>query len=376
MKILPIRKWGIVCLCCLLLTGCWDSLEIEKRTLAVSLAVDKEKEDFVVSIQVPNPRQIAGGGEGGGGGQGGPEAIEIFTGTGKTIGEALIDIQSKTNYPVFFGHAQTFFVSEAVAKSGLSSIIDFLRRSPQVRRQLWPIVVKGKAMDALQTQVKLEQIPTDYMRHLIEMNVRPGRIPEITLGDVLIDLSTPWKHASILYYIEAKKNAFEWLGMAVFKRDKMVGVLDIGEATPLLQLRYGKRGFNFVAPCGNGRKGITVFRPKEIERKIDVSAKPSIDIRISLVGDVEEKTCPIYIKDPSDYRKLNQQIAREFEMKGQTLVQKAKRQLNTDIFQLGDYIHAYHPDLWKRLDWEKDFARIPINVHYSVNVGRVGLEAQ
>lgn len=375
-KRLPGHRYAILILCCLLLTGCWDSLEIEKRTLAVSIAVDQDEEGYLVSLQVPNPRKIAGGGEAGGGGEGGPEAIEILQGRGKTVSEAIKEIQRKSNLPIFFGHTQTLLVGEDLARAGINPIIDFFRRNPQIRRQLWPIVVKGKAVDAIQTLVILEPIPTYYLRDLIELNTRSQRLPETTLGEVLVDLSTPWKQSPLFHYIYAKKDEFEWAGMAVFKQDKMVGVLNEQEVNSFVHLRYGIRGVNMIVPCGDGRKGEIAFLPKNIERKIVFHNKPSIDVHIHIKGDIEEISCNMVAKNMNDFKKLDQLIANEYEKYAKLVLQKAKNVINADIFHFEDVLHAHYHDLWKRLDLKKEFARIPIHVRYSVNIERIGLEAQ
>lgn len=374
MKRLPVLKCTLLFLCCLCLVGCWDSLEMEKRTLAVAIAVDRDKNDFLVSLQVPNPRKIAGGGESGGGGEGGPDSIQIFQGRGKTISEAIQEIHHKSNFPIFFGHAQTLFVGEELAKEGIEPIIDFFRRNPQIRRQMWPIVIKGKAASALETHVVLEPIPTYYLRDLIEVDTRSHSLPETSLGDVLVDMATPWREAPLFHYISADKDQFTWLGMAVFKRDKMVGVIKGQEVNTLIHIRDGKRGNGMIAPCqGNG---YVVFRPKKIERKIVVNKEPAIHVYIRLKGDIEEKTCNLNAIKEKDYEKLNKMIVSHYEKVAKTAIEKAKNTIGVDYFHFEDYLHAFYTSDWKKLDWNKDFKRIPIYVHYSVKVERIGTEAR
>jgi Ger(x)C family germination protein len=301
----------------------------------------------------------------------------VFSGNGRTVTAALAQIQSLTNYPLFFGHTQMILFSEEVARRGIGPFMDVMRRSSELRRQLWPIVIKGKAKNGLFVQTNLEQIPTSFLRSAIETGVRSGRMPDMTLGRLLIQLSTPHKRAPVLNYFAAEPQGYRWLGVAVLNGERMVGTLTNEEVIPFLHLRERKRGWSMVAPCPN-QAGEMVFRPSSLRSRTQISeaANPSIRVRVELEGSVIEKDCRFPLNDPQALTEAGRMFAAIYEKQARDLIRQAQTRFRTDIFLFGNQIHAWHPGLWRRLNWKEDFPGIPIQVEYRVNVRRTGLEAR
>lgn len=356
------------------LVGCWNAQEIEKRTIVVSMAIDRnESGELTVSIQVPNPRQIAGGGGEGGGGGGGGGAVEVYSGSGPTLEAAFEELSRKSIYPMFLGHMQTLIFSEEMAKQGIAPILDFLRRDPEIRRHMYPIVVSGNAEDALTVQPKLEQIPTYYVRNFIESQVDLERVYDMTLGKVFVDLSHPGKQVPLFYYFKATKDGFKYNGMAVFHGDKMIGALDPAEMNIVLNVREKKAGRRVIAACPGGK---IVFRPHKVKRRFTITNQPKAMIAIKVEGEVLENSCNFTIKDERALEKVNKIVASQYEQIAREVTARAQRELKTDVFQIRNHVHSYYPQIWKRVNWETAFPHMPIQVKYDVNVKRIGLKAQ
>lgn len=357
----------------LLIPGCWDRLDIEERLSVVSMGVDKVREGLEISVQLPIPQNIIGGGGGRGGGGGDP--VHLYSGTGKTLMEALNKINRQSDRPLFFGNMQTVLFGEEMAKAGISPVLDHFRRDPEVRRELWTVVVKGKAKEALMTETKLQQVPSDFIRELLKNGTRKENLTETTLGNLFISLSNPAKRAPVLNYFEKKKDAFQWLGVAAFRNDRMVGVLKDEEVIPLVQIAEEKEGNQLIAPCPN-RPGTIVFKPDGIKRQVKISGTPVADIDLQLEGAIVEKTCNLDLSKPQTLKEIGEHLERVYEQKARALVDKSQKDFRADILQIGKYVRAYQPGAYKKMEWQKQFPRIPIRVSYNVIVRRIGMRAQ
>jgi spore germination protein KC len=374
------RKWILLCLCAIFpfgATGCWDSQMIEQRTFVAAMALDVAKGGYEATIQAPVPAKIVGGGGegGGGGGKGGPEAVQLFSGKGKSLAEAILDLQSRVNYPLFFGHTQIILLSEEVARRGIDDVLDYMRRHPEFRRRLWPVVVKGKAIEGLMIKTRLEQIPTYYLRDMIETNVKAGRVPDQTLNDVYINISTPYREVSLLNVVTGEESDYDMKGLAVLKKGRMVGVVPHPMSNPLLQIREQKRGWNMAVPCPDGQ-GKVLFRPTWVQRKIEVSDEPAVRIHVDVEGNLIEKTCGIDLSQQKAVKSLERRLAEAYEKTARDLVEQTYRRMKVDVFQLGNYIHAFEPDLYRKIDWKNNFSSIPVTVDYDVQIRRMGLESR
>jgi spore germination protein KC len=358
-----------------LLAGCWDQREIEERTSVVALAVDQDPMGYKVSVQVPNPMKIFGAGGGGGGG--GEDAVQMLTGKGKTLMEAINDIQNQTNQEVFLGHARLVLIGEKVAKKGIWSLTDGFRRHPAIRRRLWPLVVKGEAQSVLQVKTKLEQIPTVYIMDMVDSGVRDDSMADMTLGRLFKALYNPALDP-YMNYIQAEKDTVRWLGLALFKKDKMVGSLNAQESAILLQAKESKSGDPISVPCLD-RKGEIVFQPTRVKTKYQINKTNDnvrIHVRILVNGEVSEKTCPIDLSQDGHLEKLEKTVEQWYERMGNTVLRKTQKDLKTDVFGFGNEIRAFHPDIWKSLNWKKQYPNAQIDLKYQVEIRRVGLDVK
>lgn len=375
-----LRNISVFVLMSLLVTGCWDTLELEKRLIVASLTLDKSKEGYELNVQVPIPTLIVGGGEGGGGGiggggSGGSGPVQNFNGTGKTLSKALSQIQNQNSLPLFYGYTLTVLFGEKLAREGIANTLDTFRRNPEIRRQLWPVVVQGEAKKALKVETKLEQIPTYYLKNMLESNQRSGRIPASTLGDFFINISNDYMEVPLLNYIKPMKNTFMWSGVAVFNKDRMIGLLNKEETSVLVQLREQKNGWSMEVPCPVG-EGKMVFRPTGVKRKFTISKEHSVEIDINVDGELAEKSCGFKMSDSRSVTLVEREVAKGYEREAKALIAKAQNDFKLDIFLIGRYVHAYHPAIWERRDWQAQFRDMPVRVKYNIKLERMGLEAE
>ncbi|WP_124727660.1 Ger(x)C family spore germination protein [Staphylospora marina] len=358
-------------------TGCWDNQPIEERSIVAALAIDKAEQEYEATVQIPVPALIVGGGgdEGGGGGKGGPDSVQLFTGRGKSLAEALLDIQTRVNYPLFYGHTQILLLSEEVAREGISNMLDFMRRHPEFRRRLWPVIVTGKAKDALVIRTRLEQIPTTYLRNLIETNLAGGKATNNALGDLYMNLSDPHQQVILLNVVEAEESDYKLKALAVFKGDKMMWSIPHPLSNPAFHIIRKKKGWNMVVQCP-GDQGNIVFRPTGVKRRIKINAKPRVDIDVEVEGNVEETTCRTDLSKEHFVKQLENRVKVAYERQAQNLVREAYRERGIDLFKIHARVHAFHPELSKTFDRPDTIRTLPVNIRYTVQVRRIGLEAQ
>lgn len=356
---------------CVALSGCWDEQKIEKQISVAALGIDTHKSDLQVTIQVPIPVKIAGsGGDGGGGGQ---EAVQFFVGNGKDLDDALRNIQKQLDESLTLGHLRLIVFSQEIAERGLAPVIDGLRRNHEIRRELWPIVSKGKASDLLHANPKLEPIPAVYLMDMFESHSQRGSIFDRKLIHLLNDLSDHSKQP-MLNYIAHTDKTVNWAGTALFNKTHMVSSLNEVESRLLLQLGDGNRGSHISVPCPNDRKGIITVDPRKVRRKVtfdEAAFKFRIAIRID--GVIEEKTCALDLAQQKHIALVEKKLKQQYEAGATRLVRKLQQQ-RIDVLKLGLMLRAFYPDVWERIDWQKAFPKAAIDVAYTVRIRGRGAE--
>ena len=370
-----------------ILTGCWDRRELEERTSVLAIAVDvvEGREDlYKLTVQIPIPIKIAGSSGQGGGGN--ADAVKIMSVTGKTILDANNNLQLRLNQKLFLGHTRVLAISEEVAKKGIGDIMDSFRREPQIRRLMWPIVVKGEAATLLKIKPQLAQIPVVFLMDLIENGAKMGTIPDQTLGDYFNQTSNKTMQP-FLNYVQASETEVRWKGIAVFRGHKMVGALNDIQSWSLLQLRNEDRGGDIIIPLPNQKGGYVTFRPHFVKKKLELKGSHIAGEKnhnghaaaffCELQGDIVEVTADLKLPPEKFIKQMQVLIKKEMENRAQKLFQQLQKDYNSDILKLGLALRAHHyRDYWEKHDWERDFKNFPVRAVYTIKIRRLGMEMQ
>jgi spore germination protein KC len=367
----------VMLICLSLLTGCWDRRELEERTSILAFAIDmaEGREDlYRVTVQIPIPIKIAGSsGQGGGSSE---DAVKIMSVTGRTITDAANNLQLRLNQKLFLGHTRVLAVSEEVARKGIGDVMDAFRREPQIRRLMWPIVVKGEAATLLKIKPQLSQIPVVFLMDLIESGAKMGTIPDQTLGDYFNQTSNK-SMEPYLNYVQASETEVRWKGVAVFRGHKMVGALNDIQSWSLLQLRDEDRGGDVIIPLPDTENGFVTFRPRFVKSKLDLKGSHGAAFYCELQGDIVEVTEDLNVPPEKFIKEMQVLVKKEMEQRANKLLRQLQKDFNSDIMKLGLALRAHHyRDYWEKHDWKKDFKNFPIRVVYTIKIRRLGMEMQ
>ncbi len=148
----------------LILSGCWNSMELNTIGIALVLGLDIEDGKVVLTAEVINPIPAKE-----------KSSIErdyivrYVQGVGNNIFEAFRDITLKFDRRIFISHNKVIILGEEFAKKGLIDEIDLLSRDNEQRETAYLFVAKGaKAYEVMGINNGLEEIPANYLLKLIE----------------------------------------------------------------------------------------------------------------------------------------------------------------------------------------------------------------
>lgn len=386
----------------LILTGCWDRIELENRAIILAISVDKagpeemtdnpvtyldeppsEVDNWVkLTVQIAVPGRIPLGPEVSAGEQ---KPVWVLSATGVSVNDAVQNLQQKTANELFLGHLRVIAVSEAYARDGLQNLNDYLRRNAQVRKAAWMIVVNGEASTLLDVNPELERVPALYLVSILESAVRMGKVPNLFLGRFWTSLSSQAKSGLLAYLqIEDKENIL-LKGMAFFRGDQMVGVtepLEIGYYMAVKGINPG--GYPGLAPGPEDEDELVIFRAEKRKSRIKIRFEngiPHIDINIHIEGNITEKNSETFAVDTNEkLKEITERFAQLAVPKYSAFFQKTQ-QYGVDIIGLGEYVRARYPNYWmenvkEEHDWEEIYKEIPIHVDVKYDIRRVGMKSR
>lgn len=389
----------------ILLSGCWDRLELEDRAVILGVAIDKlapgmsgdendvthlnesnpakNQDEIRVTVQIALPGRIPlGPGEGGGGKSGSTNPLWIIGVSGHTIDDALMNLQQQVSSRLFFGHLRVIVISEELARDGIANINDYFRRNPEVRRMAWMMVSNGKAEKIIRAQPPLERVPTVYLISMLDNAVKMGKYPQEFVGRFWSNVSKIGEEGVLPYVKIKKEEVVELAGIAMFNGDRMVGStkpLEIAAYMGIKGLNPG--GYRGVIPFKG--TAITIYvthRTSKVRFRIR-DGQPEFDIRIRHEANIEEKTNEnIDLNNERVLHEIEQADSEWSKRLHESLIAKTQ-QLGADIFGFGELVRAKQPAYWDQNirtaeRWQIMYKQIPIHVDVKIMIRRVGMKAR
>jgi spore germination protein KC len=360
--------------------------ELDERAYVLTIGVDKGVSDKLrFTFQFPT---LSGGQSqsSSGGGESSKEKtardLSAITIDCPTIYSGIAMIYSSYSRRMNLTHAVYLIISEELARESVMPFINGMTRSAQVRRTMYVIVCKGKAMDFIKELTPFAGTSVAKSLELIMQNSELSGLYEIitynefanrskctkcqataTLA-ALNDLSKLKEDSGQTkefvsegdYYPgevpRQSENKFEFMGTALFNGMTMVGELNGNETRSMLMLRGDFKESQIVIPDPADpslRIGAQVFQQKKPvvkvsfeEGKVKIHATVYLEGALQNVQNAGPNTHDRIIKTEDTFERFIR------EKLDQTV--KKCQALNCEVFDFG---YKAARQFWTIQDWEK-----------------------
>lgn len=369
-----------------LVTGCWNRRELNTLGILGAVAVDLEGEKYKATFEFIKPKPIGSKG----GGEEKKESVDIVQATGDSSFDAFRNATLKFERKVFIPHAKVYLFSEEVARKGMIDFIDFFQRDHETRRSTYVVIAKGSsAAEILNTPGGIENIPSNYMKRLLDDYRFNSKALATRLLDLLKYYYDKGKQPTIgIIYknekpkeITLKKSETEYElsteGAAMFLEEKLVGFLD-GPETRALNFVTGKAKSGVLVSPSPGGKGSNTVELMKSGSKNDVEiqgGKAKINVKVSITGMLGEEKAKIDLKDSAVIEKIEKANSEVVKQEIETTIRKVQQEYKTDIFGFGQTVHRKYPREWQKIqdDWNDIFSSAEVKVEVETKIARTGL---
>lgn len=354
----------ILILNCIFISACWNYREIEQMAIVMGLAVDKgsDEHQFLVTAEIINPK---GGRE-----EKKQESVTIEA-TGDTIFDAIRQLTSLAGRKMYWSHAKVAIVSREIAATDILPLLDWVSRDQQARGDMWLLVSEGAtAGEILKSKPKLESSISMQLDTVFRSQKYLTGFPSKRMYQFIDDMGSGTINP-VLSAIKLLKQNNEMsptvLDTVVFKKDKMVGLLDHEESKALLFVQNSiKDGLYKIENVGDKKTSITleilgskttvkpIYSNGKIVMKIDIKPRVSIS-EISTTKDVLEPEGVELIKGIAN---------KKLESDSKNLIEKVQKEYKSDIFGFGKKVKDKYPELWRKIEknWDETFEKIEAQV--------------
>ncbi|WP_127496805.1 Ger(x)C family spore germination protein [Paenibacillus glycanilyticus] len=402
------RMLPLLLMTSVLLTGCWDRVEIDQRGFVVGVGIDEpdkkegekqgsniqdhdtqsqdkqsgvsSKQTFKVLYQIVMPAGLSTNKSDGS--SEGDKAYFNMSVEENAMATSMAKLSQRLSRAPFFEHLKVIIISESIARKPqkFAEAIDFFLRESQMRRSTRVMVTRDKAGNILNTHPPDQKLPAQYLEELSDNTKESSRIlPESRIGDVH-EFLLKHKSFAIQGVMNGNRNYSTVTEAAVFNgtSNQMVGFLNSKETAGLNfmegHVKGGQIKFTFEDRLG-------VFSIERVSRKLDCTFGrdnlPSFIFHIEVEGSVDEVFhAPDTLKEPA-ISAMETGVQKEIVKLMESTANKLQHEYNCDVMGLREYLFHNHYRWFKQHEnqWEEEgklFSTRPVQMDVKVSVRRSG----
>ncbi|KPB06542.1 Ger(x)C family spore germination protein [Bacillus sp. CHD6a] len=388
------RKWLCICSVLILLTGCWDKVELNEISIVTGIAIEKgDKAKFRVTVETINAPQLSADQPGSG------TPVITFQEEGNSLAELSERMNVGLSRKLIYSHTRIIVIDELLAKDGVGDVLDFLERTGEFRNDFNILISRGtKASDIVKTTYPLELVPSIKVHKQIEVYLEEwGGDPYVRLTDFISSLTSKGRHpvtsaVSIVGKPEAGKNIEQnskteldsivvISGLSVFKKDKLIGFLSREEARDYLWTQ-GLSRTSLTIPCymeGNEAENnfldIRIIHSHSDVTTTEEETGVKINVHISGEAKIQGTQCHQNLEKIKTYENHEEALNKYIEEKIMATIQKMQDEYQADIFGFGEVYFRTYPKKFKKLEdkWDEIFSEAEVEVLADYRIKRSGI---
>ncbi|WP_129689494.1 Ger(x)C family spore germination protein [Gottfriedia acidiceleris] len=358
-----------------LLTGCWDRLELNKLHLVDVNGFDlDDKTGEVKALFLVTKLKSTGQGTG-------VPISKMQVLKGPSVAEAIGEWEFTNQSPFIGISTRVYLISQSFAVNHPVSELDFLLDAPYSSINTPILVVDGNLSKVMETSSGHDKEFTKELNEFIISMEKNKTIPTVSMMNFIQSRNEPFSDLA-LPMLSPINSELELSGALLFRNGKPTGKkLDRNQVKMMMLLEGGNTGRqrftgNFSKKHGDKPSSDTAFKNnygftvKRNFSKIIVSNRssklPKISIKVKLqvsafeLGEEGHKLKP-------NYARMEKVLNKHFEEMALETI-KTMQSANSDVLGIGKELKAFHPKIWKSLNWRKDYPRMSIEPKFDISI--------
>ncbi|PIH03878.1 Ger(x)C family spore germination protein [Clostridium combesii] len=372
------------------MTGCWDKVEIDQKAFASVLGVDagkdigKEKQlkeisdsasftgskldKIKVTYAFPDISKL-------GPEKGGTAVNKTMSVDAYSMQDSIDKVINKSSRNLNFGHLKLMVLNTSILdySNTFKEVIDYLQRQPSINRMIYIVFSEDKSEEILKFKPSMEKSVENYIIGILENNKKNNTSSPLTLNEFLEETSENNTALIPVINIDKKSKDLKISKVAVIKDDKIKGYISTEQANSIQLInKKFKGGTRTIIRDGSPLD----YSIENSDRRIKIKDKKklSFDIKLNLEGQIKGYNIDKQISSKGNIKEIEDNLNKAITQDIKEVIRVSQAEYNTDILDLGEFIHKYHPKLWKEIkgNWNGLYKTVDINVSVDTKVRRIG----
>jgi len=375
----------------LLLTGCWDSVEIDRKAFVSTIGIDvggdidvrskmiNSKENtseksiensntLRVTYGFPDVRNMNA--------KKGTAAELAITVDGYSMTDAYFKAIGKSSRTLHFGHSKLLLLSDELFQYPeiLKEIIDYIEREPSLNRSVIMIIVKGKAKDYAKVKPEMEENIHNYITSLMGNSSKNGTVAPITLTKY-IDMLKSYDISMLPVFSLENEKDIELKGMAVIKDFTIKDYLNNDQITDIQILRGD------IGACRKAinRDGHNIdYYLKNVDKNLHIGYKNNklqLEYVINTEGTLKGYYTGAERLDSGIIEEIEKQFDESMKKDFEEIINFTSNSLKLDVIDIGSDIRRFHRGIWSEVEdnWPEALRTAEISIKVNNDIRNIGL---
>ncbi|OOB77653.1 MAG: hypothetical protein BEN18_10020 [Epulopiscium sp. Nuni2H_MBin001] len=428
-------KLSALLLAPLILTGCWDSVEINNRSVILEFAVDKylgdndtskpldDQNRYEITYSIPDMAKISGTES---------LATDMKTNilvTAPTIATSLDDLETRTRNTITFSHVKVILLGEELLKDAklFEESIDAITRGRVIARNVPILAVKGRTEDAMNVENTQQPLLGLYMMNYFNNKERPqAYFKSQLLGNFIKDMQDTGIATMPIFHLadneegntekpddnassasksdissdaaasdvtaseaaeddgkasstgeEASSTGYDISGGAIIKNYELVEYVDKDVVRGQLIVDGDIKNAPVVIEYDGYPLTYIIQHASSRKKFRTIDGQLSLVVELDIDGSIAEyvSTDENNIFNTPSMDEIKMLLANEILRQAFIAIDKS-HEINVDFLHVGQAMYRKEPDMWDKYkpSWEDEgFRNFPIHINANVNIENTGI---
>lgn len=355
-------KFFFMCIPVLLTTGCWDSVDINHKSITIAVGVDQLNGEVEFHGEIVKLASTSQDEEG----TSNPSGTYNLQAKGETFEAARVRYDANAPYKIFLGATRVVLFGHDFAENGIESYLNRIDSLYDYRKTLLPAITEGTTSELFTVHTDKDISIGFLVDNILSHYKRESKAICPNIGDLLSSIA--FGHEGFLIpLIGLADNEIAYLGLCVFKDAKLIDTIPIDKTKPLLYLLTLNPNTIELITDSLVPKNKYSYRVSLKKRKITTDFENGtviVNIHLQLHGELRYQYYIMELTDEITKRHealISKNVQRDIE----NIITRAQRDFEIDIFGFGLLFRAEHYSLFQELHWEDAF--ITAKVHVTVD---------
>lgn len=351
---------GLLISLSLLLTGCWDSLDIDDKSILLGIGIDYLNEKINLSGEVA--KLTAGQKEGGSS----PafSSVYNFFAEGESFEEARSEYSRVTPLGDFLGAIRVIVFSKAFAEKDIEPYINRVTNLSRFRKSMMVVISDISPGELFQKKIETDASISYGIEDLISYLGKDGKAIHKTVQEIRSDIAFK-TIGYIIPYVGYENSSVKLLGYSIIKGSKSIGIVDYNDSNGLLYLLAKKVSIDYAIESPKDDKNTIAINTSLKKRKIDTKY---IDGKININVELDIKSKILYeynieLLDKKDIKKIEDTMTKNIKKDINDIIKLSQEEYSTDFLGFGRYFKGQNPRDYKNMSWESEYPNAKVNVN-------------